>query len=201
MKYAIHSPRDRYLIQFHLLFAGFPVKALIGSIIAVLVQLFSVELELVVLAGFFLIADLITGVMAAKQRKEKINSHAARQTPIKVIEYLLFVACMVAISNVKAFQEYGWVQSVISNFDVVGFAIVFWIELVSVIENVFGKTRAKTIIGLLTGKLKFRDMVQPNGITSTKDTEDKEDTTEENTSTGRGTEEEGIPEEGRIDKE
>lgn len=178
MKQAITSTSDRYLIQFHLLFAGFPVKALIGSIIAVIVQLFSVELELVVLAGFFLFADLITGIIAAKQRGEKINSLSARQTPIKVVEYLFFVACMIALSNVKAFQEYSWVQSVISSFDVVGFAIVFWIELVSVIENVFGKSRAKTIIGLLTGKLKFRDMVQPAALGS-EDNDAEQQTDEE----------------------
>lgn len=169
MKHAITSTRDRYLIQFHLLFAGFPVKALIGSIIAVLAQLFSVELELVVLAGFFLVADLITGIIAAKKRGEKINSLSARQTPIKVIEYLLFVACMIALSNVKAFQGVewlSWIQSIISSFDIIGFSIVFWIELVSVIENVFGKTRAKTIIGLLTGKLKFRDLFQPTVLTN-----------------------------------
>lgn len=177
MKNAITSTHDRYLIQFHLLFAGFPVKALIGSIIAVLAQLFSVELELVVLAGFFLIADLLTGIIAAKRRGEKINSLTARQTPIKTIEYLLFVACMVAISNVKTFHEYSWVQSVISSFDMVGFAIVFWIELVSVIENVFGKTRAKTIIGLLTGKLKFRSLFQP--IEPTEESEEEEAEVEE----------------------
>ncbi|MBL7988903.1 MAG: phage holin family protein [Chlorobi bacterium] len=178
MKHAITSTRDRYLIQFHLLFAGFPVKALIGSIIAVIAQLFSVELELVVLAGFFLIADLLTGIIAAKRRGEKINSLSARQTPIKVIEYLLFVACMIAISNVKAFQEYSWLQSVISSFDLIGFSIVLWIELVSVIENVFGKTRAKTIIGLLTGKLKFRDMIQPIANESKQDEEEGQESEE-----------------------
>ncbi len=127
-------------------------KLLVAGIGAVLLEalvkvgeiyghLFATDPALVVLCMTLLFIDLVTGVISARKRGEKLTSKALRRTGYKVLEYTALSACAIIISN--AFKDY-WPHLLTDGLDDATLLYVAATELLSVVENVTG-SRAKAL--------------------------------------------------------
>ena len=112
-----------------------------GLFITFLISYFSPAIPLLASIGFFVFADFITGVLAARKRGEEINSKRARQTIPKGLGYML------AIMTAHVFEEH-FVQGLEVMKIVAGLIAV--IEMKSLDENIKD----------LTGKSLFNQFVK-----------------------------------------
>lgn len=109
---------------------------------ATLCEMFQTEGRYVLLVTVLVIADLVTGVLAARRRKEPIRSLGFRQTGIKAVEYALFLSTATATANTFPLLV-GWLGPT-------AFFFVATTELKSIWENLEGKggwlSRFRTLV-------------------------------------------------------
>jgi phage-related holin len=106
-----------------------------------LFNLFRTDGEMVLLVALFVLADLVTGVVASRKAGRKIRSIGFRQTGVKVIEYTLLLAFAQAIGN--KFE-------VVAFFGSTAYFFVCITEFKSIIENVTGSgSNARRVFKLL----------------------------------------------------
>ena len=98
------------------------IKALAASVVAVFAPIYSVMATV----GFLIAADLITGIIAARKRGEKISSAALRRTISKVCVYQL------AIMSGFLVETYIGIGIPVSKMVA---ATIGMVELLSVLEN------------------------------------------------------------------
>lgn len=116
------------------------IKAVIASVIAVFAPIYAVML----VTGFLIVCDLITGMMAAMKRKEKINSSAFRRTVSKIAIYQIVImsAFLVEVYMLKGALPISKIAA----------SIVGITELMSIVENaetVYGQPIFKKIRRML----------------------------------------------------
>jgi len=99
----------------------------IKAVLAVLGSLFASDPQLVALVVILVVMDFLTGVYAAKVRKETINSKGFRQTVVKVIEYFFLLAGCTAVAN--SFDIINWI-------DEIAYMFTALTELKSIVENI-----------------------------------------------------------------
>lgn len=88
---------------------AFVISSLTG-IINTLGDIFNTPAELVFLLLFAMIADVVTGTMAAKEKGVYLRSLAFRQTWVKIIEYGFGLMILAGLANVMGDNQLtGWV--------------------------------------------------------------------------------------------
>lgn len=138
--------------------------AFFSTALDAVIGLFTTDWELVFILGVVLIIDSITGMIAAKRRKNPLNSLGLRQMIIKVIEYSVFAFIMVMIAN--GFEKYALDEDIafflqktagfIKDVDVFAFMTLIWIEVVSIVENLTDKKGSiKRLLNEITKKIKI----------------------------------------------
>lgn len=99
--------------------------------------LFASEPQLVALVCVLIIADMVTGVLAAIRRGEGISPKLLGATIRKTIEYAVFLSMVTAVAN--SFSIVSWI-------DQTAYLYVALTELASVLENQLSeKSRARRI--------------------------------------------------------
>jgi len=103
-------------------------------------DIFNTPAELVILLIFAIIADLVTGVMAARRKGNYLRSIAFRQTWVKIIEYGLGLMILAGLANVMGTNGLnGWVGeslSYLKNIHWLGYVYCIFHEFKSAfIEN------------------------------------------------------------------
>lgn len=125
------------------------IKAVFASLLAVFAPIY----PLIFATGFLIICDLITGLMAAKQQKEKITSAGLRRTVSKV---LIYQAVILSAFLVEFFMLDGSLP-----VSKVAASIIGITELTSIVENaeiVYGEpifSKLKRIFGIPKDKEKL----------------------------------------------
>jgi phage-related holin len=109
--------------------------------IAFLVSYFSPAFHLMLAIGFFIICDMVTGIMAAKKRGEEITSKKMRPTVTKGIGY------MIAILVAHVFEQH-FIQGFEAMKIVAG--LIAFIEVKSLDEN----------FRVITGKSLFKQFLK-----------------------------------------
>lgn len=105
------------------------LKAIISIVYAATIELVKADVRLIAVVSFLVLIDLVTGVMAAVRRGERIRSLGMRQTIVKVIEYALLLLVFSALAN--SFSLLYWMQEA-------AFAYVALTEAKSIVENLYG---------------------------------------------------------------
>jgi phage-related holin len=117
------------------------VIAMSLTIVTMLQSMFSAKAELVILLFLAIMIDLITGMMAAKRRKDPLTSLGLRQTVVKCIEYFALLIMCVGLSNVYG-EEFPFVEHLVTW----GFFYATVTEIKSIIENLSnGSSRARQV--------------------------------------------------------
>lgn len=142
-----YSAFNRYLDPLESLFKDFPLTAFYAAcgvafnmFINDALGIFATDPVLIKALIALVVIDWVTGIMAARSRKQAITSFAMRRTVIKVVEYTVFLLAVAAVSNMDG--SLAW----ITTWSYIFLAIV---ELKSVGENLFDHTGA--IKGLMAG--------------------------------------------------
>lgn len=112
------------------------LKAAGAAVTAIVVELLRADPKFLVLVAVLITLDLVTGVWRALRSGSSLSSLRLRQTGIKAAEYMILLVAVGMVAN--AFGQLRWMQEG-------AFMYVAVTELVSIIENVFGR-RAKKII-------------------------------------------------------
>lgn len=155
----------RYLKVLQSLKDDYVVKLIASGLLslwATLQNIFSTDAELVLLLVITVIIDWISGHIRAKRDKIKITSFGWRQTSVKVIEYALFMAILIGISNVFGeTNTKGWVKSILAhakNIDWFGYFYLILTELKSTAENLSGeRNKFVKIITFIKEKVGLKD--------------------------------------------
>lgn len=116
------------------------IKAVVASMIAVFAPIYTVMFA----AGFLIICDLITGMMAAKKRGEKISSSVFRRTVSKIAVYQIVI--------MSAFLVEAYMLGGALPISKVAASIIGITELMSIVENaeaVYGQPIFKKIRKML----------------------------------------------------
>ena len=105
-------------------------KAALVLVFGSLFQFFAPISDFIFVIALLMVADLITGIQAAKKRGEAITSNGFRRTAVKILVYgLLIVICekikMTFFAELDLKVAYG-----VSLF-------IVWIELKSLSENIY----------------------------------------------------------------
>lgn len=134
----------RYIYPLMQLWDGAWWKAVAAMIAAALQRLFVWDVDLTVLVAALIVIDWLTGMLAAYKRGEPIASRNMRQTVVKAIEYIAFLAMANGVSHglKPHYSGFGLVNTG-------AYAIVVLTEAKSITENLFGARRARAIIALL----------------------------------------------------
>lgn len=117
------------------------LEALLASIIAVFAPLTMV----IVTTGVLVFADLITGILAARKRGEKINSGGLRRTVTKTVIYLSAV-CIGFLVETYMIGDFISVSKIISG-------LIAAVETKSILEN----------LDTLNGSPLFKALIQKLG--------------------------------------
>lgn len=140
--------------------------AFFSTLLSQVSELFITDWDLVFILCIVILIDAITGMIAAKRRKNPLNSLGFRQSIIKIIEYAIFIFIMVMISN--GFEKYAMSENsafflekttaFIKDVDVFAFFTLIWIEVVSITENLIDKKGSiKRLLNEITKKIKKSD--------------------------------------------
>jgi len=116
------------------------IKAVLASVIAVFAPIYAVMMA----AGFLIICDLITGMMAAKKRGDKISSSVFRRTVSKIAVYQIVI---MSAYLVEVYMLGGALP-----ISKIAASIVGITELMSIVENaevVYGQPIFKKIRSIL----------------------------------------------------
>jgi hypothetical protein len=131
---------------------GWELKLPLAAAVAVLVEglthigalygeLLDADPLLILLIASLLVTDVVTGIAAARKRREPIGSRGLRRTGYKVIEYAALGFVAVSISN--AFAA-GPLHLITDGFDDAALLYIAFTEAFSVVENIAG-TREKAV--------------------------------------------------------
>lgn len=122
------------------------VKSIVSTflwLVAVLQDMFSTNVELLLLLIIVICVDWITGNINARRKGIQILSFGYRQSIVKVLEYTLFLLVLTGIANVfSSIEGTGWVADVFKatkNIEVFGYFYIILTELKSIAENISGK--------------------------------------------------------------
>ena len=126
-------------------------------------DLFMTDWDLAFILLVVIFIDSITGMIAAKRRKNPLNSLGLRQMVIKIIEYTVFIFIMVLVAN--GFEKYALTNDsaffldkttqILKDIDVFAFMTLIWIEVVSITENLIDKKGSiKRLLNEITKKIK-----------------------------------------------
>jgi phage-related holin len=137
----------RYFAPMESLFDHPLLKGAIASILAALSTLLHHKPQWAVLVCLLVFIDLVTGVMAAAKRGEKITSYGFRQTAIKAVEYTLFLVAATAIAN--SFSLLTWLGESV-------YIYVALTELTSIAENLSGTKGMAEIWAKIKGQIDKR---------------------------------------------
>jgi len=116
-------------------------------------RLFSVNIDLVALISLLVLADFITGTIAARRRGEPITSRKRRRSFIKAIEYAAFLGLTTALANVVSAGEIPLVSEGFTYLDELAYVLVALTEWGSICENTIGGTPAGRRIAAALRKL------------------------------------------------
>lgn len=139
--------RLRYLAPMSSLVDSALVKSVLSAVTAALSTLFNHKPQWVVLICLLVFIDLLTGIMAAAKRGEKITSWGFRQTAIKTVEYTLFLVAATAIAN--SFSLLTWLGESV-------YIYVALTELTSIAENLSGTKGMAEIWAKVKGEIDKR---------------------------------------------
>lgn len=156
----------RYLKVLNSIKDDYVVKTLFSGLIwfwAALQNIFSTNIELIVLLAFAITIDWITGHIKAKKEGIKIVSFGWRQSVVKIVEYSAFLFILTGISNVFGHASIdnwvGSVLSVMSHIDYFGFFYLTMTELKSITENLSGKKgQLDELLKIIKDKIGFDEI-------------------------------------------
>jgi uncharacterized protein YacL len=107
---------------------------------AFFISYFTPAVPLMLAIGFFVIADFITGIMAAKKREEEITSKKMRNTVTKGIGYM--IAILVGLVFQNHFMPNFEIMKIVSG-------VIAFVEIKSLDEN----------FRIITGKSLFKQFL------------------------------------------
>lgn len=105
------------------------------SLLDIFKNLMLPSLNLLVLVAVLMLADLITGVLKARLKKEKITSEKLRHSVIKFLQYFGSIGLIVVLANQKPDSPnfvlaMGWARDGIT-------ILIIYIECLSIFENLY----------------------------------------------------------------
>jgi phage-related holin len=105
------------------------------SLLDIFKNLMLPSLNLLVLVAVLMLADLITGVLKARLKKEKITSEKLRHSVIKFMQYFGSIGLIVVLANQKPnspnfILAMGWARDGIT-------ILIIYIECLSIFENLY----------------------------------------------------------------
>lgn len=140
---------------------------ILKTLVSLLAALFTADPEPVALVCILVIIDFVSGIYAAKRKKQKIRSKIMRRTGVKVIEYIVLLSLITAVSN--TFELVDWAAPM-------AYLYVSLTELFSIMENMTGsKSRARTIWMKIVAEIKDRESVDITVIEPKPDETSEED--------------------------
>lgn len=116
------------------------IKVLAAAFIGIFAPVHAIML----VTGFLIFADLVTGIMAARKRGEKISSAAMRRTISKILVYQLVI--------MSGFLAETYMLNGLIPISKIAASIIGITELLSILENaekVYGQPIFKKIIKIL----------------------------------------------------
>jgi Na+/H+ antiporter NhaD/arsenite permease-like protein len=119
---------------------GINVKFLEGLLVSLL-AVFAPIKAVILVTGMLIMADTMTGILAARKRGEKISSAGLRRTVTKSLVYLTAV-CMGFLVEKYMIEEFMPISKIISG-------VISLVELKSILENldvINGGSLFKTVI-------------------------------------------------------
>jgi Na+/H+ antiporter NhaD/arsenite permease-like protein len=111
------------------------------ALLAILVATFAPIKAVIVITGVLILADTITGMLAARKRGEKISSAGLRRTVTKSLVYLSAV-CLGFLVEHYMIEDFLPISKIISG-------VISIVELKSILENldsINGSSLFKTVI-------------------------------------------------------
>lgn len=137
-----HYPSNLYLGSLVSIFNNITVKSVVGFLVQgisfvgirdVYANLLQSPVALVSVIAFLIAMDFISGILKAI-RNDKFSPRMLRATVVKVIEYVIFLSSITAVSN--AFSEHSeFAQMMMPHLELSAYFIVTVIELNSIVEN------------------------------------------------------------------
>lgn len=105
------------------------------SLLDIFKNLMLPSLNLLVLVAVLMLADLITGVLKARLKKEKITSEKLRHSVIKFMQYFGSIGLIVVLASQKPdspnfILAMGWARDGIT-------ILIIYIECLSIFENLY----------------------------------------------------------------
>jgi hypothetical protein len=125
-------------------------KIALSSVLALLGEMFMTRLDFVALVALLVLADLMTGLVRAWRTREKIESGKLRRTVIKTIEYALFLAVAVGISNTFGVNgDLPIIAGILAYLAEISFCFVAITELRSIGENLAPANSGKVYLAVI----------------------------------------------------
>lgn len=153
-------------------FINDPVSgALISTLWTLIAGLTQVNPQYVVYVFLLIIVDFITGISRAWKEGREISSLGLRQTGIKIIEFVSLMLVMIWTANALTFEEGIPVIIKAAQYaDDFTFAVIGFIEVKSIMENIGQEKIFKMLTKLVTGK--FKELGELKDIADELDEED-----------------------------
>lgn len=131
--------KERYMKPIYSLVEGLIPKAIIAffvtgvdGLLGAFYDIFTTDIMLIQALFTLIIIDWITGIIASMKANRRITSIGMRSTIVKAIEYALFLAAIIILSNLT--EALNWIQVWV-------FVYMSATEVKSIAENLFDDNR------------------------------------------------------------